>query len=101
MTPTLEETALLVRLCKRIAGELEALPSGSWSNAEFVQRRQAELAAIGDRLVEEEGATISPRSDGTMIRLAGIRGHSTMGLAGALQNWRTAAQRRIAAGGGA
>ena len=61
----------------------------------FHTRHRAASAAVAKRLMEDHGARISDRWDGARINLGGITATSTIGVAGALQNWLAAAARKL------
>lgn len=88
---------LIVKLEARIA----ALPRfNGIVDADGLDALHAAVSDLCTELTEYpefggEGAAIERGSDGVRVALAGIRAHSTMGEVGALQNWITAAKRRL------
>jgi hypothetical protein len=63
---------------------------------DFFARRREAMNALAARLHEEVGAKIVDRYDGARCRIAGFASSSTGGVQGAIQNWLTAARKRVA-----
>lgn len=59
------------------------------------QRRRREVEAEVVMKLTAEGATIGESSGATRLRFVGITASSTMGIAGALRNWKAAAEKRL------
>lgn len=59
------------------------------------QKRQLEVTAVVIAKLKAEGAKVVENGSETRFAFAGVRSTSTMGLSGALRNWRTAAQKRL------
>lgn len=84
----------LSEISERIDAEIAGLPAARFT---YLERRDFERAItdLRARLGVECDADIRDIDNGVMVKLAGIRAHSTMGLIGALRNWQVAARRRL------
>lgn len=69
-------------------------PKG-YSRDWFAKRKEA-MTALAARLEQMVGAKIVDQYDGARCRIAGISSSSTTGIQGAVQNWLTAARKRVA-----
>lgn len=90
-----EQHENLARLCRLIAEKCDGLPPYDYREDAAVRLHRDAVTALASELATAEGAAIRESGSAMSVRLAGIRATSTMGLLGALSNWRAAAQKRI------
>lgn len=74
--------------------ELDALGLAPTDRAYWPGRRKI-MDRCAAALTAELGARITDKYDGCRVRIAGLASSGTSGLQGALQNWITAARRRL------
>lgn len=75
------------------------LATGDYSHADYDGWRKRSSAAEAELIAfftDEEGARFNSSAERS-VRMAGIQASSTTGTIGALQNWRTAARKKLAA----
>lgn len=80
------------------AAEAELGPPGGYDPGYWERRRRA-MDACAQDLRDQLGARINDKWDGCRVRIAGLHSTSTTGMAGALNNWMTAARRRLSEDG--
>lgn len=95
--------ANLQRLIARIEAETPAEnpPNGMYLEYEAFRAWQRDIDAFAEKLVAEEGGRLGHATGAAVIRLAGVQASCTSGPKGLLDNWRRAAERKIAATAGA
>jgi hypothetical protein len=71
--------------------------SPAYADSAYFQRRKAVFAECEAHLALSIGARINDRWNGCSVRIAGVSSTCTAGLPGALQNWMTAARRKLEA----
>lgn len=87
-----ETRSNLEMLRAAVKRQLDALPAFDWQDR---REYDAAIARAADELRALYGATIVERWDGARIRLGGTASTCTHGVAGALQNWLAAVDRRL------
>jgi hypothetical protein len=86
------DCALAIDMIER---ELAAMPAFA-SDADGWLARKKYVHAMMDRLEDLLGLTIEDNWNGAVVRGNGVRATSTSSVSGALQNWVTAAKKRLA-----
>lgn len=90
----------LRRLIGIVRSKLSEIPSFGGSDNASWDTANSHREAVVTEIVAATGAVLlAAHWDGVSVKLAGIRATSTSGPQGALRNWATAAEKRLAAGG--
>lgn len=71
-------------------------PAPKFADSTYFSRRKVVMDRCAVVLTDRLGARITDSWNGCRVRIAGLSSSCTAGMSGALQNWLTAARRKIA-----